>query len=133
MVVVVAYVPTAEGRAALARAIEEARSHGGRLVVVNSSRGDALVDPRFAQGDAVDELQAALQESAVEYELRQPVRGRYPSEEVRSAVDEFDADLVVIGLRRRSAVGKLVLGSAAQSILLDVACPVLAVKAGWRG
>jgi nucleotide-binding universal stress UspA family protein len=36
--------------------------------------------------------------------------------------------VLVIGIRHRSAVGKLLMGSAAQRILLDVDCPVLAVK-----
>ncbi len=45
-----------------------------------------------------------------------------------SAAERSSADLIVIGLRRRSPVGKLILGSNAQRILLDAPCPVLAVK-----
>jgi len=49
--VVVGYVPNQEGEAALSRAVAEARARDGRLLVVNSSRGDALVDERYADDE----------------------------------------------------------------------------------
>jgi nucleotide-binding universal stress UspA family protein len=50
------------------------------------------------------------------------------AEQVLAVADEVSASLVVIGLRRRSPVGKLIMGSVAQRILLSADCPVLAVK-----
>jgi nucleotide-binding universal stress UspA family protein len=128
MVVVVGYAPGPIGDAALARAMAEARLRDGRLVVVNSSRGDAAVDNRFLQDDEAADLGRRLDASGVPWTLRRPVRGRDAAEEVLAAAEEARADLVVIGLRRRSPVGKLVLGSTAQRVLLDARCPVLAVK-----
>jgi len=43
-------------------------------------------------------------------------------------MERGDADLLVIGIRHRNPVGKLLLGSVAQRIILDATCPVLAVK-----
>lgn len=47
---------------------------------------------------------------------------------VLQAAGEHEAELIVIGIRRRSPVGKALLGSAAQDILLAADCPVLGVK-----
>jgi nucleotide-binding universal stress UspA family protein len=127
--VVVAYVPRPEGRAALARGIAEARLRETRLVVVNATRGDALVDERFVQGDARDDLVAELERTPVPSELRQLSDGRDIAQQLEDVALETGADLIVIGLRRRSPVGKLILGSAASRILLSVSIPVLAVKA----
>ena len=128
-VVVVAYTPRADGRAALHRAVEEARLRGLRLVVVNASRGDALVDPAFAPPEDVAEVRTLLDGTGVPHEIRQQPSGDEPADQVVDIADEVGADLIVIGMRKRSAVGKLLLGSTAQRILLDARCPVLAVKA----
>ena len=126
--IVVGHVPNPRGAAALAHGLHEARRRSARLVVVNTSRGDALVDPEFLQGEALAGLTEQLAASGVAFELRQPV-GRDIAEQLAQVVEETSAQLLVIGIRHRSAVGKLLMGSAAQRILLDVDCPVLAVKA----
>jgi nucleotide-binding universal stress UspA family protein len=126
--VVVGFVPGPRGEAALQHAVEECRRRGARLVVVNTSRGDSLVDERFLQGEDLERLEADLAAAGVPAELRRPMRGRDVAEELAEVVEETSAELLVIGLRRRSAVGKLLMGSAAQRILLDVECPILAVK-----
>jgi nucleotide-binding universal stress UspA family protein len=126
-VVVVGHVPTPRGRAALEHGVAEAYRRGARLVVVNSSRGDALVDEEYLQGDPLRRLEDELTVSGVPFELRRPI-GRDVAEELADTVSETGADLLVIGLRRRSAVGKLLMGSAAQRILLTVECPILTVK-----
>ena len=74
-------------------------------------------------------MERLLEQAGVPWTLHQPVRGREASEEIVRAAHEARADLVVIGLRHRSPVGKLIMGSTAQSVLLDAECPVLAVKA----
>jgi nucleotide-binding universal stress UspA family protein len=128
--VVVGYVPKPEGEAALSKAIDEAKLRGIKLVVVNSHRGGQEFD-----GDAalrvekeMDAVRARLDEAGVAYDLRQLVRGFEPAEDLISIAEANSAELIVLGLRRRSPVGKLILGSNAQRILLDAHCPVLAVK-----
>ncbi|WP_182527020.1 universal stress protein [Nocardioides dongkuii] len=129
--VVVGYVPKPEGEAALAKAIEETRLRGAKLVVVNSHRGGSEFDSVAARrADAeMESVKQRLADSGVDHDLRQLVRGFEPAEDLISIAEANDAELIVIGLRRRSPVGKLILGSNAQRILLDAHCPVLAVKA----
>ena len=129
MTIVVGYVPTPEGEAALAAAITEAQRREEPLHVVNAARGDAQSDPRFASEDTLDEVRALLDRSGVAYEIKQFVRGQEASEEIVEAADRLQASLIVIGLRRRTPTGKLITGSQAQRILLDANVPVLAVKA----
>ena len=131
MAVVVGYVPTAEGRAAIRQAAQECRLRNTRLVVINSSRGGSSLSAVDAARSA-EELEALATQLAAEgldHEVRQLVRGLEPAEDLIAVAEEVSADVIVIGLRRRSPVGKLILGSNAQRVLLDAPCPVLAVKA----
>jgi nucleotide-binding universal stress UspA family protein len=131
MAVVVGFVPTPEGRAALERAIAECRLRNTRLIVINSGRGGKEPDAEAAAGEEGElaGIRAELDAAGVKHEIRQTVRGLEPAEDLIAVAEETSADFIVIGLRRRTPVGKLILGSNAQRILLDAPCPVLAVKA----
>ena len=129
MTIVVGYVPKPEGRAALRAAVEEAGLRKESLYVLNTAVGDALVDSSFASDEDLAEVRRQLEMSGVDFEVEHRVSGRDGAEDVTAAAERLGASLVVIGLRRRSATGKLIFGSSAQRILLDVACPVLGVKA----
>ena len=123
MAIVVGYIPTKEGAAALVRAGEEAVLRGTDLVVINSTRDGAGED-----SEQLQRLGDDLKAQGVTVTVRQLIRGNEPAEDLISVADEISAELIVIGLRRRTPVGKLILGSNAQRILLDAPCPVLAVK-----
>jgi nucleotide-binding universal stress UspA family protein len=130
--VVVGYVAKPEGEAAVEQGIAEARLRNATLIVVNSHRGGREYDDDQSVQSENDltGLEARLEESGLAYEVRQLVRGFEPAEDLISIAEASGAELIVIGLRRRTPVGKLILGSNAQRILLDAHCPVLAVKVG---
>ena len=127
MTVVVGYIPDQFGEAALAAGIEEAGRRGTDLVVVNATRGDALVDRRYVGETGLAELQGKLADVGVPSEVRQAMGADVAREIVRIAA-ETDADVIVIGLRHRTPVGKLIMGSVAQQVLLEAPCWVIAVK-----
>jgi nucleotide-binding universal stress UspA family protein len=131
MTIVVGYVPTPEGEAALTAGIREAGLREEPVHVVNTSRGDSLIDNRFASQEALAAVRRRLDEAGVVYEIDQQVRGHDASDELVEIADRVKASLIVIGMRRRTPTGKLLTGSQAQRVLLDANCPVLAVKADY--
>jgi nucleotide-binding universal stress UspA family protein len=127
MTVLVAYSADTYGEAALDHGIAEATASGERLVVVNVTRGDALVDERYAGGDEAAALRRRLDALDVDAELRQSMSGDVAGEVLAEAEAE-DPRILVVGIRRRTPLGKLVMGSVAQRLILEAHCPVVAVK-----
>ena|SRR5437899_6905187 len=129
--IVVGYVAKPEGRAALHRAVDEARLRNARLLVVSSNKGGLLQDTDAVKEADIelDKVSQELRDEGIAFEVRGLVRGNEPADDLIAVAEETNADFIVIGLRRRTPVGKLILGSNAQRILLDATCPVLAVKA----
>ncbi|MGI3786579.1 MAG: universal stress protein [Janthinobacterium lividum] len=115
--IVVGYSSRPEGRAALSRALSEATLRGAGLIVLHGADDDLV------------ELRSDLDAAGVAYDLKGSTEGSDAAEDLIELAEDADAAFIVIGLRRRSPVGKLLLGSNAQRVLLDASCPVLAVKA----
>ena len=127
--ILVGYVPTAEGEAALDAAAAEAKLRGASVLLLNTTRGDSYVDTRYANRAELDAAEARLRELGVEVTIQQAVgSGGDVAHELLKAAEANDVKLIVLGLRRRSPVGKLILGSTAQRVLLESPVPVLAVK-----
>ena len=120
--VVVGYVPKPEGRAALDVAIAEAGRRQLGVLVINSRRRSE----DEAAGEDLAMARSRLEGSGIEFEVREVSAGLEAAEDIVETAGPDD--LIVIGLRRRTPLGKLILGSSAQRILLDAPCPVLTVK-----
>jgi len=127
MAIVVGYLATAEGRAALEAAVRESHLRAERVVVVVSTRQDEPQAQRAEVEQALAEVDRQLDSDGVDHEIRL-LDGGDVADDLISAAEDTGAHLVVIGLRRRSPVGKLILGANAQRVLFDAPCPVLTVK-----
>lgn len=129
--IVVGYVDKPEGRAALRRAAEEAGRRGFPLILVQAVPDSTTTVTASVSALAHDTtLTRTLAAVGIEHTVRDIPAGDDYADGLIAIAEEAAADMIVIGLRRRSPVGKLILGSNAQRILLDAPCPVLAVKAG---
>lgn len=127
MTVLVAHTATPAGTAALRAAVTEAARRHVPLVVVSAD--DPAAPPsaeRLLEEDP--DLAGQVEDAGVTLEVR-PSPIPDAADAVIQTAQLLAAELVVIGVRRRSPVGKLFLGSTAQRILLDADCQVLAVKA----
>ncbi|SMY12718.1 universal stress protein [Brevibacterium jeotgali] len=130
MTILVGYTPTPAGRAAVDFAIEEAQIRKTGLLVVNAGVGEQREEAGVAAREQMDQVRFTLENSAVDFELVQHLRGHDAAEELLDLEDENpEITMIVIGSRKRSAVGKLIMGSTGQRIILGSSVPVVAVKA----
>ena len=124
--ILLAYVPSATSEAALDFAVEEARRRDASLLVLASERAP---DPRKARG-VTDQrpLQERLEETGLGFELRTVPKRDDPADDILDAVEHDDIDLVILGIRKRTPIGKILLGSTSQRVAIESPVPVVMVK-----
>jgi nucleotide-binding universal stress UspA family protein len=134
MSVAVAHHTSSSSSAALEEAARQAAYRGTDLVVVHvvdSLDNDIAEANRAGISDAVEKALSAADLPDLRWDVRLVAGGREVAEvsaALLGAVGELGPDLLVIGARRRSPVGKAFLGSVAQNLILDADVPVLVVK-----
>jgi nucleotide-binding universal stress UspA family protein len=128
MKILVGYSPTPEGIAAFDFATAHAKLTAV-VTVLNTGKNGDYSDPAYATAEDIDAVETELAKSGIEYEIRRPNDGLSATDSILGTSEEIGADLLVIGLRKRSAVGKLITGSTAQAVPLGSAVPVVAVPA----
>lgn len=124
--VLLAYVPSATSEAALAFAVAECERRDASLLVLASERAP---DPRKARGVTDHRpLEERLAETGLEHELRTVPRRDDPADDILDAVEQDDVALVVLGIRKRTPLGKILLGSTSQRVAIEAPVPVVLVK-----
>ena len=94
--------------------------------VVLGPSTDTPAGPRYVSPTLADDITSQLRASSVKHEIySEPT---HPADRVIFLAGQVDADLVVIGLRKRSATLKLIIGSHQRDILVDAPCPVVGIK-----
>ena len=117
MSICVAVTDNKEGAAALEAAAIEAARQGVELIAINLTAADLDTSP-IAQGVHVEVV------------VPDAATGLDEVEQVLKVIEDHpDVTLLVVGVRKRSAIGKVVLGSIPQRLILGAPVPVLSVKA----
>lgn len=140
MTVVVGYTDRPESGAALKRGAEEARLRASPLHIIQTVAETVSESPKRAEQWAEriegvrrrgEGLASDLRAEGLDahFQLLADTASPSASAALLGSARELNAELIVIGIRRRSPVGKLVLGSVSQDVILGADCAVLAVKA----
>ncbi len=129
MTILIGYVPTPAGEAALDLGVAEALVRDTDVIIVNSPRRGSTVDPHLVGEQDDDSLLMRARQRGVTAVVDHAEHGADLADTFEELVQRTGADLIVIGLRKRSPVGKLIMGSDAQRILLQSSVPVMAAKA----
>jgi nucleotide-binding universal stress UspA family protein len=130
MNMLVGFDNTEISRAALNLAIDRAKRMGANLKVVTSMLEGTDHDVK-AIAKAETELEAAKKkavDAGVNCDAHLLIRGMSSGEDLVNFAKENDIEEIVVGIKRRSKVGKLLMGSTAQFVILNAPCPVLTIR-----
>jgi nucleotide-binding universal stress UspA family protein len=130
MKILVGFDGTNVAREAIALAEQHARMFGATVILASSMVGGPEVPRRDFETaeNSLEHEKYVLLDKKIPCETIMSVRGLEAGEDLVQLVGDHQADEVIIGVRRRSKVGKIIFGSTAQYVVLNAPCPVVTVK-----
>ena len=130
MKIMVGFDGSKVSEAALELAAEHARAFGAQIFLVRSMVGGPDVPKRDFENNQreLEYDKSEFKKKNIDCETLLSVRGLEPGEDLTRLAEEHQVDAIIMGVRRRSKVGKLVFGSTAQYVILNAPCPVVTVK-----
>ena len=130
MKILVGFDGTNAAKEAIALAEQHARIFDATIILAFSMVGGPEVPRRDFEvaENSLEHEKNNLIDKNLPCEIIMSVRGLEAGEDLVRLAGERQADEVIIGVRRRSKVGKLIFGSTAQFVVLNAPCPVVTVK-----
>jgi nucleotide-binding universal stress UspA family protein len=130
MKILVGYDGTNAAKEALSLAKVHANAFGGTVNIVTSmEKGTEGQREEIEQAErGLEWAKSAFEENDIDCQTHLLIRGLMPGEDIVQFAEENKVDEIIVGVKRRSKVGKLLMGSTAQYVILKSACPVVSVK-----
>ena len=130
MKILIGYDGSNSAKDALILAKDHAKAFNADVVVITS-----MVEVNYAQYEDVQQAELGLEyaktlleEDNIHCETHLLIRGNSPGEELVQLAEDNQFNEIIVGVRRRSKVGKLLMGSTAQYVILNAPCPVVTIK-----
>ena len=130
MKILVGYDGSNSSKDALSLAKSHAKAFGASVAVVTSmQKGTESERKEIEQAERGLEYAKSLLEGAdIACDTHLLIRGLSAGEDLVEFANENQIEEIIVGVKRRSKVGKLLMGSTAQYVILQANCPVVTVK-----
>ncbi|MCU0560589.1 MAG: universal stress protein [Desulfobacterales bacterium] len=130
MRILVAFDGSKVSRQAAELALAHAKAfHGDVLLVFSIVGGPEVPRREFEDAErALQQQEIRFKSDGIACESILSVRGMEAGEDIVQLAEERKADEIILGIQRKSKVGKLLFGSTAQYVILRAPCPVVTVQ-----
>ena len=130
MKILVGYEGTGSSQSILQVAIQQAKALGAEVHLVTSLIISTLDEERLTKKahTALDHTKAIVQNEGIACETHVVIRGQSEGADLIKFAEENEIEEIVIGVKKRSKLEKMIIGSATQYVIFEAQCPVFAVK-----